>query len=100
MLLHTVNKSPFLNAALASCIRNTKDGSGILLIEDGIYGALKNTENSALIEQAMENKKVYALGPDLMARGMQDRVIDGIEVVDYNGFVELSTKYDAVQAWL
>lgn len=100
MLLHTVNKSPFLNTALAGCLRTSKDGSSILLIEDGVYGALKGTEASSMIENAMKTRKVYALGPDLKARGVSDKVIDGIEVVDYAGFVDLATKHDAVQSWL
>ena len=30
------------------------------------------------------------LMPDLKARGVQDSVINGVEVVDYKGFVELT----------
>lgn len=100
MLLHTVNKSPFLTKALDSCLRSAKEGSAILLIEDGVYAALKGTEISPVLEETMKTKKVYALGPDLKARGVQDSVIDGIEVVDYKGFVELTVSHKAVQAWL
>ena len=47
------------------------------------------------------NATVYVLGPDLAARGMsEDRVIDGIQVVDYSGFVDLTTKHDTCQSWL
>jgi tRNA 2-thiouridine synthesizing protein B len=36
-----------------------------------------------------------------MARGLsEDRVIDGISVVDYAGFVDLAAENDKVQAWL
>ena len=49
----------------------------------------------------MSDKKVYALKSDLMARAIKDdRVIDGIEVVDYAGFVDLVEANDKVQAWL
>jgi tRNA 2-thiouridine synthesizing protein B len=41
------------------------------------------------------------LGPDLAARGLsEERVIDGISVVDYAGFVDLAAENDKVQAWL
>jgi len=44
---------------------------------------------------------VYVLGPDLKARGFrEDRLIEGIQVVDYAGFVDLATEHDKVQAWL
>ncbi len=100
MLLHTVNKSPFQHAALGSCLRLSKDGSAILLIEDGVYGALKDTKISADIENAMKTKKVYALEPDIKARGVQDRVLDGITLIDYAGFVDLAAENKAVEAWL
>ena len=61
MLLHTVNKSPFLHKALESCLRSAKDGSAVLLIEDGVYGALKGTEYTPVVEGAMKTKKFYAL---------------------------------------
>jgi len=44
---------------------------------------------------------VYALGPDLKARGIsEDRLISGIQVVGYDGFVELASGNDKVQSWL
>ena len=37
----------------------------------------------------------------LKARGLNvERVIDGIEIVDYAGFVDLVEANDKVQAWL
>lgn len=100
MLLHTVNKSPFLHKALESCLRSAKDGCAVLLIEDGVYGALKGTEYTPVVEGAMKTKKFYALDADLKARGVQDSVINGVEVVDYKGFVELTAQHSAVQSWL
>lgn len=100
MLLHTVNKSPFQNNSLDSCITHAKDGSGILLTEDGVYGALKGTAFSSKVADAMKTKKVYALGPDLKTRGVADSVLDGVVVVDYAGFVDLTAEYSQVQAWL
>lgn len=73
----------------------------MLLIEDGIYGALKGTARESQVKQAAQNLKLYVLGPDLNARGMsEDRVIDGIEIVDYAGFVDLAADHDKVNAWL
>ncbi len=100
MLLHTVNKSPFNNGTLESCLQMSKNSSGILFIEDGVYGAITGSKVAATVEAAVKSKKIYALGPDLKARGIADRVIDGIEVVDYAGFVDLATEFDGVEAWL
>jgi tRNA 2-thiouridine synthesizing protein B len=99
--LHTVNKSPFEKNALDSCLKFAQPGSAILLIEDGVYGAVKGTAAETKIRDALAKHKVYALGPDLRARGMaEDRVIEGVGLVDYAGFVDLVESNDKVQAWL
>ena len=99
--LHTVNKSPFEKNSLENAINVSLAGSSILLIEDGVYGATKGTAAEAMVKNAMADKKVYALKSDLMARAIkEDRVIDGVEIVDYAGFVDLVEANDKVQAWL
>lgn len=100
-MLHTVNKSPFERNALQACLRHAKPGASVLLIEDGVYAALKNTTVTEQVTRVMNDVKVYVLGPDLAARGMSEQpLIDGIEVVDYSGFVDLTTEHDNVQSWL
>ena len=82
-MLHTVSKSPFEKTTLESCLRYAKDGSAVLLIEDGVYAALKGTIHEETVRTATERLKVYALGPDLKARGMGEaELIDGIEIVN------------------
>jgi len=98
--LYTVNKSPFEKNSLEAVLKFSGEGAAILLIEDGVYGATQGTAIAPLIEAASD-KKIYALKPDLMARGIAEaRVIDGIELVDYAGFVDLVEANDKVQAWL
>jgi len=99
-MLHTVNKSPFEKNSLATCLAHAKSGSAVLLIEDGVYGAMKGTAVSDQVTKAMSNVSIYVLGPDLKARGIADKVMDGIKVVDYAGFVDLACEQDKVQAWL
>lgn len=99
-MLHIVNKSPFERNALDSCLRFGRDGSAVLLIEDGVYAVTRGNAAEPKIRAAMSQMKIYALRPDLEARGMQDAVIVGIELVDYGGFVDLVTGHAAVQSWL
>lgn len=99
--LHTVNKSPFEKNSLETAIKFSLAGASILLLEDGVYGAMKGTEAEDMVKGAMGDKKIYALKSDLMARAIKDdRLIEGIEVVDYAGFVDLVEANDKVQAWL
>ena len=98
--LHTVNKSPFECNALANAIKFSREGASILLIEDGVYGATRGTIAEPMVTGAA-GRKFYVLEPDLRARGVAaDRLIEGIEPVDYAGFVDLVEAHDKVQAWL
>jgi len=100
-MLHTVNKSPYEKNSLNTCLRLASSGSAILLIEDGVYAAMKGTSVAEKVKTATQDKKLYALGPDLKARGLDEgQVIDGVTVVDYGGFVDLAAESDKVQAWL
>ncbi len=100
--LHTVNKSPFDRNSLDTCLSVTKADATVLMIEDGVAGAMQNTTASAGISDAMaKGVKFAVLGEDLRARGLPaDRVMDGFSVVDYAGFVQLSADHDNVQSWL
>jgi tRNA 2-thiouridine synthesizing protein B len=44
--------------------------------------------------------KFYALTVDLEARGIADRVMDGVTTVDYGGFVDLVAENKTCQSWL
>ena len=99
-MLHTVNKSPFANNALEICLKHAKQGSAVLLIEDGVYAASTGTTVSQRLLDALATVSIYALKPDVEARGMQNRLMDGIKLVDYGGFVDLVVEHHAVQSWL
>jgi len=99
-MLHIVNKSPFERDSLESCLRHAIPGSTILLIEDGIYAALNNTAVANKVTEAMSEVKFCVLEADLEARGVSEKVMEGIEQVDYAGFVDLVTESDRVQSWL
>lgn len=99
--LHIVNKSPFERNTLNSCLRLAAKGSAVLLFEDGVIGAMQNTKHSDSVAKAMNDLTFYVLGPDIKARGLNDdNVIDGINVIDYDGFVDLTTEHESVQSWL
>jgi tRNA 2-thiouridine synthesizing protein B len=99
-MLHIVNKSPYERNALEACLRLARPGSALLLIEDGVYAATRGNVAEASLRDAMARLKVYALRPDLEARGVAARVIDGIELVDYGGFVDLACGQPNCQSWL
>ena len=100
-MLHTVNKSPFEKNSLETCLRLSEDNSSILLIEDGVYGALKNTSFESSIISSQKVSKFYVLGPDLKARGLdKSSLISNIEIIDYKEFVKLTVENNKIQNWL
>ena len=98
-MLHIVNKSPTDGNALDGALRLSGSGA-LLLIEDGVYAATRGNPAEARVRSAMERVKVYVLAPDLEARGMADRVTEGVIAVDYGGFVDLVAEHPNCQSWL
>ena len=99
-MLHIVNKSPSQTSTLGSCLRMALPGSAVLLIEDGVYGATAGAPAEAQIQAALAQVRVYALKPDLDARGVTARAIEGITLVDYGGFVDLVAEHTTSNSWL
>jgi tRNA 2-thiouridine synthesizing protein B len=96
-MLHLVNKSPYENGNLNTASSIMNDGDVLLLIEDAVYAAVKAGKASAMLDGC----KVSVLGPDLAARGIsEDKLADGVDVIDYAGFVDLVESNDKVQSWL
>ena len=98
-MLHIINKSPLTGGTLDSCL-NTAVGGDILLIEDAVYAASRGSAIEAKLKAAMGKFKVYVLMPDFEARGLGDRLIDGVSPVDYGGFVGLVSSNKNCQSWL
>lgn len=100
-MLHTVNKSPFERNTLDSCLRLAKPGGAVLLIEDGVFAALRDAACADKITSRMDDFSFYVLGPDIDARGLGEApLIEGVQVVDYGGFVDLAAEHDATQSWM
>ena len=99
-MLHIVNKSHAQTSSLQSCLRLAKGGSALLLIEDGIYAATTGGAATSGIAEAIKQLKVYALQPDVDARGMAGKLVDGVTAVDYAGFVDLVAEHPNSQTWL
>lgn len=97
-MLFTVNKSPFSTNHVESALRIAPAGAPLLLYEDGVYAAVEGAQGAMMIKTALNSHPVYALEADLEARGIQ-RILDGIQVINYDGFVELVEQHD-VAPWL
>ena len=99
-MLHIVNKSPSQTRTLDSCLRLAQAGHAVLLIEDGVYAATTRSPAAAAVRDAAARLKVYALKPDLEARGIAACLLEGVIATDYEGFVDLVAGHPATQSWL
>ena len=90
--------------------RTFAPGDGLLLLGDGVYCLRQPRELAALTD----NIKLYALGPDLRARGLEVRDLEAQDfearpakespgasatILDYDGFVALCAEYDKTLSW-
>ena len=99
--LHTVNKSPFSSSALASCLAHALPDAAIILIEDGVYAALAAPRPADGLAAIAARGALHVLSPDLAARGLaESKLIEGVKLVDYTGFVDLTANHAPVMAWL
>ena len=99
-MLHIVNKSPFQSSTLDTCLRMAQPGNAVLLIEDGIYAATAGSAMEERMRACCATLKVYALQPDMDARGVTAKLIDGVTLVDYGGFVDLTVEHSTSHSWL
>lgn len=98
--LHTVNKSPFTHSTLASCLAVCSQDDGILLLEDGVFGVLRNSPCAEKLQELInQGVAVYALVNDIKARGLIKKLSENIAITDYPGFVQLSIEHRCVQSW-
>jgi len=97
-MLYIINKSHADSQALNNCLQRASRGDGILLIEHAVYSAL-NVELSPLNVLQNNEVAVYALTPDMQARGLQESAcFSFVEYVDYAGFVGLIEDSSAVRS--
>ncbi|MBQ0725266.1 MAG: sulfurtransferase complex subunit TusB [Cycloclasticus sp.] len=97
-MLYIINKNPSQSLALKNCVDQAIAGDAILLIENAVYAAI-NTAQSTLLQSLDDQVSVYALTPDLQARGIGlNQCYARIEPVDYAGFVMLVTEHQPVRS--
>jgi tRNA 2-thiouridine synthesizing protein B len=95
MILHTLNAAPSASA-FSTCLDTACEGDAILLLGDGVYGAIAG---SAACERLAESgAALYLLRCDAEAAGLLDRV-DAGALIGMEEFVALTEHYPRQLAW-
>ena len=100
-MLHIVNKSPLERNALESLPAHRRARRRRAADRGRRLRAPPAAPRSRRqVNEALARFRIYALLPDLEARAVADRVIDGVATIDYAGFVDLVAQSKACQSWL
>ena len=97
-MLHTINQSPFGSDSLNTVLRFVQPGDPILFLQDGVYAVQSTNRFAKRISEIQQSNPVYALQPDLQARGIVNPG-KGVKLIDHAGFVDLVAEHP-VSNWL
>ena len=95
MLLHLLNRSPASNCIYRDTLRAMGDDDRLLLIEDGVYGALTPLADRF---EAIAGR-LFVLREDLASRGLEERCDERAQVIDMQGFVMLTEEAERTVSW-
>lgn len=100
MTLHTYNKSPDAGELrLKACLRILASGDSLLFLEDGVYAALQMGKGTEFRNMIPDGVALYALAPDLAARGISAKIPVDFSHIDYSDFVRLCLTHARVVNW-
>ncbi|WP_048307320.1 sulfurtransferase complex subunit TusB [Halomonas sp. PR-M31] len=95
MQLHLLNRSVASSHVYRDALRAMGDDDYLLLIEDGVYGAV-----APLVEHFSSIAgRLFALREDLESRGLEERCAESVIVVDTEGFVQLTEETERTVSW-
>ncbi len=108
--IFVLTKTPYITNDLsrviriATSMRKKNQFAGIILIQDAVLAGIRGTTNGfgdQLVNAMKTGVKIYILEPDASARGIsQERVLFGIEFVDYSQWVDIVVEeYDRIANW-
>ena len=96
-MLHTLTSSPSQSFLLSDCLPYLQNDDEIILMEDGVYGALCKT--TACKQLKSLSVKIYFLKADVLARGLISHIDESFELIDYEGFVSISEQHVTQMKW-
>ena len=95
-MLHLVFQSPIEAAVL----ERIDSGDVVVFLENAVLRVLQNSVISDAVTQQLGKNRLCVLSDDIAIRGISpNELIEGLEVIDYAGLVELTVNNPIVQSW-
>ncbi|MGZ5056002.1 MAG: sulfurtransferase complex subunit TusB [Methylobacter sp.] len=95
-MLHLVFQSPIETAVL----ERIDSGDVVVFLENAVLRLLQNSVISGAVTQQLGKNRFCVLSDDIAIRGISpNELIEGLEVIDYAGLVELTVNNPVIQSW-
>jgi tRNA 2-thiouridine synthesizing protein B len=95
-MLHLIFQSPIEMAVL----ERIDSGDDVVFLENAVLRILKKGSLCAILTQLLTQNRLYVLVDDIEVRGIVvAELVNGIEVIDYSGMVDLTVKNPVIQSW-
>ncbi len=95
-MLHIIAKSPVELVMLD----RIDSGDTVLFIRSAVLAVLSGNILRERLNSMLIQNQLFALSPDLAARGiLPEELLDGVGIIDYADFVELTIKHPIIQSW-
>jgi tRNA 2-thiouridine synthesizing protein B len=95
-MLHLVFQSPIETAIL----ERIEAGDVVVFLENAVLRVLRNGLLDEPLTQLLSTNRLCVLLEDVIVRGIAaDELVEGIDVIDYAGLVELTVGNRVIQSW-
>ena len=96
-MLHLIFQSPIQLAVL----QRIEPGDVVVFLENSVFRILKTDFSTEMLMPLLVTNRLCVLTEDLIIRGIEpDRLLTGIDVIEYSELVDLSVKHPVIQSWL
>lgn len=98
--LHILARGPSAGSPLTRCLQSMNPGDALLLIDDAVRAAIPGEHGGAALGEPGPGFAIYALMPSLVERGLSGtQLIAGVGLIDFDGFVDLTTNFETSISW-
>jgi tRNA 2-thiouridine synthesizing protein B len=95
-MLHLIFQSPVETAVL----ERIEPGDVAVFLENSVFRILENNFSPPVLMKLLNKNRLCVLSEDLTIRGIAaDKLIKGIEVIDYAELVDLTVNNQVIQSW-
>lgn len=95
-MLHLI----FLGTIDNKLVERIAPDDAVVLLDDAVFRSLRLGDCAALVAKFVQQGRCFVLQEHLLIRGIAAaEIIDGIEIIDYAGLVELTVEHSVIKTW-